>query len=296
MERELWLELYRWLCAAATGLPRAKRRRFADAVVAAVYAWAVLHDRATAWAADARNWPADLLAAHFVLALPSQPTLSRRLRDPDLAPLLAAVHGRVAGPAAQDTLVKVVDSKPLPVGPYSRARDARWGRGARGLIKGYKLHAVYGRGPLPVAWEVVPANASEQRVAKRLFRKLKNAGYVLADSVYDVSVLYEVAAAHGHQLVARRKRPDAPVGARAAGPERLRSVDLLEATHGTGFGRELYRLRTSVERRFGRLTSFGGGLAPLPNWVRTLPRVRLWVQVKLLIDAIRSLKKRRLAA
>ena len=38
------------------------------------------------------------------------------------------------------------------------------------------------------------------------------------------------------------------------------------------------------------------GLAPLPNWVRTLPRVRLWVHAKLLIDAVRWQLKARLAA
>ena len=37
-----------------------------------------------------------------------------------------------------------------------------------------------------------------------------------------------------------------------------------------------------------RHTHFGGGLAPLPNWVRTLGRVRLWVHAKLLIDAPRG--------
>jgi hypothetical protein len=48
------------------------------------------------------------------------------------------------------------------------------------------------------------------------------------------------------------------------------------------------RQRLAVERAFGNCTSFGGGLAP---WVRRLHRVRLWVQAKLLIDALRIAQK-----
>jgi hypothetical protein len=38
---------------------------------------------------------------------------------------------------------------------------------------------------------------------------------------------------------------------------------------------------------FGNLTSFGGGLAPQPGWVRTHRRVRRWVQAKLTFNALR---------
>ena len=163
-------------------------------------------------------------------------------------------------------------------------------------MRGYKLHALYGDGPLPIAWEVVPMNASEQRVARRLLRHLRGAvGYVLADRVYDVNDLYARAADVGHQLLAPRKRPDAGLGHRAHHPNRLRAIEMLEGPCPT-FGRQLYALRATIERRFGRLTNFGGGVAPLPNWVRTLPRVRLWVHAKLLIDAVRWQLKARLAA
>ena len=45
----------------------------------------------------------------------------------------------------------------------------------------------------------------------------------------------------------------------------------------------LYHLRREVERYFGQLTCFGGGLGPLPAWVRRLPRVQRWVTAKLII-------------
>ena len=302
MERELWIALYRMLrAAAARRAPRPKRVRVGDAVIVAVYVWAALHDRPVSWATRPCNWPRELLD----FALPSQSTMSRRLRTTSMRDLMAALHAPLGGgssssssssSSAGNTLVKTIDAKPLPVGAYSVAKDARWGRGTRGHVRGYKLHALYGDGPLPIAWEVVPMNASEQRVARRLLRHLRGAvGYVLADRVYDVNDLYARAADVGHQLLAPRKRPDAGLGHRAHHPNRLRAIEMLEGPCPT-FGRQLYALRATIERRFGRLTNFGGGLAPLPNWVRTLPRVRLWVHAKLLIDAVRWQLKARLAA
>src|SRR5688500_7199556 len=255
MERELWTRLYRMLVAQATrlGRVRPKRARFTDAAVAGVYFWSVLCDRPVSWATHERNWPAGLRPFD---ALPSQSTLSRRLAGARVRELLASLHESLASAAAPPhTLVKVVDAKPLPVGGHSRVKDARWGQGVRGMSKGYKLHALYEwTGRLPVAWEVVPMNASEQRVARRLFRAgLRGGGgggYVLADSVYDVNALYELAAARGHQRLARRKRRGADLGHRRHSVHRLRAIDLLEGPCAAGpgsFGRTLYAQRTSVE-------------------------------------------------
>ena len=292
MERELFVALYRLLRRLARHRPRRKRTRVGDAIIVAVYLWAALHDRPVVWATRRRNWPRDLLD----FELPAQSTMSRRLRSEGVRELMAALNDALRGDHdPQDTLVKTIDAKPLPVGAYSVAKDARWGRGVRGQVRGYKLHALYGIGPLPIAWEVVPMNASEQRVGRRLLARLRGAGYVLADSVYDVNPLHAWAAELGHQLLAPRKRPHAGLGHRPHHPARLRAIEMLEGPT-PAFGRQLYALRGSIERRFGRLTNFGGGLAPLPNWVRTLPRVRLWVGAKLMIDAARCRANAKLAA
>jgi hypothetical protein len=60
---------------------------------------------------------------------------------------------------------------------------------------------------------------------------------------------------------------------------------------GRPFGKGLYKARIGIEAAFGNATAFGGGLGPLPAWVRGLPRVRTWVWAKLLINAARILKK-----
>jgi len=109
-------------------------------------------------------------------------------------------------------------------------------------------------------------------------------GYLLADVQYDVSYLYEAAADAGFQLIAQRTK-GRRLGHRRQHPARLRSIDLLK----TDFGRELYNQRRVIESRFGTLTSLGGGLGPLPTWVRHFNRVRNWVQAKILTVAVRWL-------
>ena len=179
-------------------------------------------------------------------------------------------------------LVFVIDGKPLLVGSHSKDPDAKWGHVRRGWAQGYKLHTLYGRGPLPLQWEVVALNEAEPEVAARLIPALgAGGGYLLGDSAYDSNPLHDATLATGRQLIAQRKRPKAGLGHRRHSPGRLRSIELLQGK----FGQELYALRERIERQYGWLTNHGAGLAPLPNWVRRSHRVRLWVQAKLLIHA-----------
>jgi len=279
MERERWEKVYRLLTALDT---HDFRGVFQAAVVLAVYFWAVVHDRPVRWACKLANWAGRIPFRK----LPSQPTMSRRLRQADVLALLKAVeHDPAVCGMREATCVKIVDAKPLPVGPCSKAPDARWGRGAKGMAKGYKLFAIWGRGPLPITWRVDSMNVSEENMAAEMFLELKGGGgYVLGDKLYDSNRLYDIAAGVGHQLVAARKRIGKGIGHHRHSPARLRCLQLLKGR----FGRELYDLRRDIEHNFGSLTNFGGGLAPLPNWVRRLPRVRLWVRAKLIINALRQ--------
>ncbi|MEN6383645.1 MAG: hypothetical protein ABFD79_00435, partial [Phycisphaerales bacterium] len=51
-------------------------------------------------------------------------------------------------------------------------------------------------------------------------------------------------------------------------------------------GQGLLISRDQIERMYGQLTNFGCGLSPLPNWVRTLFRVEMWVRAKLIFYQI----------
>jgi hypothetical protein len=282
MERELWPLLYRYLQQTAQEV-RQKYVQIQPWVIVATLLWAALHDRPVSWACDPRHWSTTQLRP---ATIPSERTMSRRADS-----VATGVCWRALGQRLREgdhpALRAFLDGKPLPVGGNSKDPDARWGRGAGGLAKGYKLHAVWSGGVLPEAWEVTPLNVGEKEVADRLIGHLHYGGYLLADGEYDASYLYDRAFAQGYQLVAPfRKAKNPGCGKHYQSPHRLRSIALLHQP----FGRALYRSRRQIERAFGNATSFGGGLGPLPAWVRGLERVRTWVWAKLLINAARILK------
>lgn len=210
--------------------------------------------------------------------------MSRRLQTTEVQRLLAQMEDELAKPESGG-YVTLVDGKPLVVGNYSRDREATWGHSRRGFAKGYKLHAIYGKSPVPLAWEVTGLNEGEPTVAARLvFRVKRHGGYLLADSNYDSNPLHEATSCQGFQLVADRHKSSKGkgLGHRRHHAGRLRSIEILS----TAFGRQLYRNREQVERHFGWLTNHAAGLAPLPNWVRRIHRVRQWIQAKILIHAV----------
>ena len=300
MEGELWEALYRLILEEAAKRPRLKRVKYSDAWVLGVFFWAVVHDRPVCWACDGRNWPA---ARRACRDLPGGATMSERLRTLSALQLLAAVLDRMASLSPpRRSLVRAVDGKPLPVGGYSKDRDARWGKSAAdGWEKGYKMFDVWGAGVVPDAWALGPMDEPEPTAARqRLLPALAAAGcggYLLGDALFDSNPLHEACAPLGIQLVAPRRRPGAGLGHRAHSASRLRSIDLLEspppgdppaAAGRRPFARELYAMRSDIERRLGNLCAFGGGLAPLPAWVRTPHRVARWVAAKLAINGLRQ--------
>ncbi len=286
MERKLWTRLYPILVAVCQRISHPKVV-FTDRWILLVYFWAVIHDLPTSWACQRINWPDDLGPAQ----LPSQPTMSRRLRTPHIQWALALILEQLrADPAAR--LLKCIDAKPLPVGGASKDPDVRWGQGTRALIKGYKLFALWGLGPVPLAWEVRSADRSESTEADRLIPHLGGGGYLLGDAIYDCNRLYDLVISYEHQLIAAPKRPGKGLGHCYQSPHRLRGLELLASP----FGQAVDAARDDIERDFGHLTSFGGGLTGLPSWVRRLGRVGMWVEAKLIINGVRDLLKQRLTA
>jgi hypothetical protein len=281
MERELWKVLY--LLARKLDNPWGNWR-YSTAEIVAVYFWAVVHDRPTSWAVQPSEWPDDLRPAW----LPPQSTLSRRLQQPPTVELMTAVEQHLLAIFALDRyLVKRIDSKALAVSKVSKDPDAGFGRGAGGMQKGYKLHAVWSRGSMPLAWGLAAMNVGEKTLARGLIPTLPGGGYLLGDAQYDANYLYDLAAEAGFQLVAKKTkdRGRGGLGHRRQSPGRLRSMELLT----TDFGRALYSQRAAIEGHFSTLTCIGGGLAPLPAWVRRFDRVRNWVQAKIITAGLRWL-------
>jgi hypothetical protein len=223
--------------------------------------------------------------------LPDQSTMSRRLRDPAILELLVALLERVQEdwPAG---LVLVADGKPLELSEYSRDPDAKIGRGAGRMSKGYKVHLILD----PAAQRVVghethPLNVAETTTAAALVGRpsvqVPRGGLLLGDALYDSNPLHTAAHARGCQLVAPRKAPGTGLGSRRHHPGRLESIRLTEGKDRAVWDLTLQPQRAAIERFFGAWASFGGGLSALPTWVRREHRVRVWVAAKLDINAAR---------
>jgi hypothetical protein len=206
------------------------------------------------------------------------------MRRSDAIELMIEVENEFAALAdADQRLVRIIDGKPLETSNVSKDRQSGYGRSAGGMHRGYKLHAVWGDGPVPSAWALAPMNVSEKTMARLLIPTLPGGGYLLADTEYDANPLFDIAYQSGFQVVAPKRQKKKGIGHRRQSPSRFRSIELMQTT----FGSELFKLRGQIERNFAGLVSFGGGLTCLPAWVRTLHRVRNWVHCKLLINAIR---------
>jgi hypothetical protein len=245
------------------------------------YFWAVLHDRPVSWACSPSSWP----PWAWRRARPSPSTMSRRLRTSAVCEAIAAIE-RAVLPHPGPTILHALDGKALPVSRHSQDRDARFGRGAGGTDKGYKLHVIYGKNGSIPAWEVEPLNVDERVVARRLVTQAEVAGYVVGDAFYDDNLLYDAADAHGAQLVTpRRCGTGRGLGHYRHSPARRRAIELVERSPH-GFGAALLQQREVIERFFGTLTTAHYGLDRLPPWIRGLPRVRRWVQAKLIIDRL----------
>jgi hypothetical protein len=260
--------------------PRGKRCQYSDGTILAVYLWSVVRNKPMSWACDGRNAPAVLRGR----PLPSDSRMSRRLSTLSVARLMArsiiTLQQRLLVAA---TLLGcwVIDAMGFAVNAFSKDKAARYGHCRSGKARGYKLFLLIDANSVPVAWFVDSMNVAEQTVAKMMLPWIDRPGYLLADSLYDSNDLYEAARLRQVQLVAPRKVPGGNIGRRATDEARLHAIEMLEAPFADG--RHLYKRRTQIERCFARLTAEAVALSHLPGFVRTLKRVRRWIDAKMLL-------------
>ena len=252
---------------------------YSDAIIALMYFFAVLNNKSPHWAHANRNcWP--LWARR--LRFPSYSQLMRRLKEID--PLIQQLNDEFRGqlPSGPD---KICDGKPLLVGGDSKDPDAAWGRiPGDGWAKGYKSHVIIDESSGAIdAIDVTALDGGEPTATRRLIRKMDLTGGVTlrGDCNYDSNPLYRDVAERGGRLIAPRKKPGRGIGHHPQDPDRLRAIAELE---GDPANMRAHRhRRIQVEQRLAHLTNLPFGLAPLPNCVRRLPRVRQWVKTKAML-------------
>lgn len=290
MEYQLW----KWIVALAAGLDKAADAAcdYRDSRIVSVWYWAVIHDRPVSWACQRRHWPVHQRRE----PLPSEATMSRRLRTHSVLALLAELEGRVTAPQEPE-MFWMIDGKPLPIGGCSKDRQSGYGRSAGGKARGYKVHAIISSRGSIAQWRVAPMNKDERVMAERMLKATGIQGYVLADSNYDSNKLHAICDAKvSLQLLARRRYgPKHGTGHRRQSAGRLRSMERLENPY-PAFADRLMQDRSEIERQFGQWTSWGGGLTCLPPWVRTHRRVHRWVQAKLVLTRLKRQQPTRTCA
>jgi hypothetical protein len=290
MEGQLFDALYS-LCEPLGKLRPGKAGQVhSDFRILMVLLWGCLHDRPVRWACRLENWG----GACPWLMLPSAATISRRRRTLGVQLLLSQLLATL-NDAVKSSLFKHIDARPLPVGGASKDPDALRGYGAGQLCKGYKLHEIRSGEGHRDGWTLSAMRDREPAVAPRLIDQLPDGsgGYITGDNAYDSNALYDQAAAKGYQWVAPPREQAQGLGHQRHSIHRLRALDLLAnplpcCREFHRFGQALLTQRRQIERDFARESSCGGGLAPLPPWVRRPRRVALWVACKFAITMTRA--------
>ena len=289
MEHQLWHSI---LAVLATLNPPVTPARFeyTDEDIVKVHYWSVLHDKPSGWACQMKNWPI-WRRRRACGPLPSEATVSRRLRTTSVRQLLHRLERRAIAPE-RPGLFWIIDGKPLVIGNCSKDRQAGYGRAAGGKAKGYKIHAIVDPQDGVAAWRLAPMNKDERVMAERLVRAASIQGYLVADSNYDSNKLHQLCDELSqernplHLITRRRYGPERGTGHRKQTAGRLHSMLLTENPY-PAFADQLLHDRANIERAFGKLTNWSYGLISLPPWVRTHRRVHRWVQAKLVLTALK---------
>jgi IS5 family transposase len=251
---------------------------YSDLLVLRMWLWAVMHDRPLSWACRRDSYG----SAFRPRRLPSVSRFSRRLRTMRFLRSRVLLH-RVLVAHGRGEALSFLDGKALAVGECTTDPDARDGVVTTGRFrKGYKLHARANAAGIIEEYRVTPLNAGEAKVARGLVRGVPAGGVVLADANYDARKLYAA-------IERRRASFLAPVKGVARAKSTLRrmpesrrqAVRLWQQRRP--LAERAMSARSGVERVFAHLCGFGGGLGPLPAWVRRLGRVRLWLDAKIAV-------------
>jgi len=283
MSSHIWKIIYAAIRDVNRAFPRPPRRcTYCDTLILAMFLWSVCHDRPRCWAAQRTSYYGPFRPRR----LPSRSQFMRRVNHPRCQAMLAEVHRRLADHPDRDQLA-FIDGYPMPVRRHTTDADAKVGRSVGGLAKGYKLHAYVTDEGIIKHFRVTPLNVCEKKMAHELLLEARPRGVVLGDKMYDDAKLFEAARACGGRFIAPPRR-GAGQGHVPQSPARLEAIDRWPTDT------QLHQKRGEVERHFGQLSCFGGGLAPLQAWVRRLPRVRAWVTAKIIIYHARLRARTRL--
>jgi hypothetical protein len=270
MEGQVWCRVEE-LLLVVEGRP--KRCRYSDLEVLRVILWAILHDRPMNWACEPLHWP----AAMCPISLPTPSTISRRWKRHELQEQAEALHQESLRRLGAIGRYAAIDGRSLLVGGCSKDPDARYGRAAGGMGKGYKMHAMVDKRHVILSYAIRPLNEAEPTVAQVLLSNAPAAvTRIVGDGAYDSMRLHGVAHATGRKLYTPIRQNY--VGRR----QQRRRLQLLRLSrHPVGL--TLLKSRDEIERTFGQTSTLSFGFKGLPAWSRRTHRVLRWMWGKNLL-------------
>jgi Transposase DDE domain len=290
MDRDVWAALMKVTRFVARGIiPSVRSPPYPDLLIVRMYLWGVHHDRPQSWAANPQHYHSRLFRPRH---LPSVSRFNRRIKTPSVDAILQKVH-EITAQVHRRSSVLCMDGKALTVSPVSKDLQATRGHIPGGFGKGYKLHAQVTEDLRITCWSVTSLHVAEQSVAMTFVVQHPVSGcLLLADSNYDSAPLYKATAKAGITYLTHLRGQKQvnngqhhPKTLQQMGPARRRAVTAWK--QHPDLCRFVLSLRDRIERTFSAVTCYGGGLGPLPAWVRTLERVRRWVGSKIIFYHLR---------
>jgi hypothetical protein len=280
MDRDQWTIVYTSIKRNAKRLQRDAKLTFGDLLIVAMYAWSVANDRPMCWACNRSNYRSFFRPRK----LPSVSQFTRRVKCKRTQKILQWVHEDLAN-TNSPVAIQYIDGKPLVVGVASRDPDARKGKVMGGFAKGYKVHPLMtAEGKIPV-FAVTSLNKHEMHVAAQMLTyapKMTPGSLLMADGNYDAATFHKLVESRGGRLLTKpRGFAKHEVTRRQMGAARRECNDFWKSS--PAFMHDAYRHRIRAEGILSALTSYGGGLGPLPAFVRRLPRVTRWVGTKIIL-------------
>ncbi len=276
MDQRIWSIIARVVVSVNRSLPRFGRRcRYSDVLIVKMYLWTVWHDRPLCWAVSREHYN----SLFRPRSLPSLSQFCRRVKTERVVMMIQAVNDKLTQ-RDKPAEVGFFDGKPLPISRNTRDRDAKKGYADGTFRRGYKLHAwATEDGRIP-SFSVQAMNVGEPTTARTLTDRIPAGCMVLADTNYDSAKLYQAVRDRGAWMLTKLKGHAKSAQQRKYMPAARKQILLLWEAKPEAC-KDALTYRYEVERIFSALTTFGGGLSPLPSWVRRLPRVQRWVAAKI---------------
>jgi len=199
MDRDQWTIILAAIKKAARKRGRAKRCRYSDWLIVAMYLWSVGHDRPLCWACQRSHYG----ALFRPRVLPSVSQFTRRIKTERCQRLLQMAHDALAGRSCP-TALSYFDGKPLVVGSSTRDVQAKSGHICGGYAKGYKLHVWVTEDRRIPVWSVQSLNMHEVKATREMISylpPLSSRSLILADKNYDAAKLHHDVASCGGRLL-----------------------------------------------------------------------------------------------